>query len=520
MKGKKGAFIFVVFFAILFIFLSNNGCFAQANRLTVLLDGNILNTEAESVIDNGTVFIPARDIVEALGGRITWFPALKLLNIIMADRDISVVMDIPEAEVNGRAVTLENSPSIIQNRVMLPVEIIPLITDLEIDWDENSRQLKIIRKKDFITNVFITNIRNYTHTDKTRVVIDISEKTSYNVITLSSPERIVIDIDASIAKLNPEQKEVLVNDYLVSRVRTGQFNQDTVRIVADLKNKYDYDVFELSSPQRIVLDIYMSQGQIAQNKPLENKIPTVNEVGIKIVEPEQKKPENTGKHVIVVDPGHGGSQPGAIGPTGLKEKDVALGIGLKLKNALEKDGFTVYLTRDKDIDVPLENRPLMALQKEADVFISIHINSALQRGSPTARGVETYVLNSRYIGASAKDVADRENKASKYHNYEDNVLNQIIADLEESASIGFSLDFADIVQKKLVQNTGLNDRGVKQAPFIVLKGVNMAAVLVEVGFICNPNEEKLLKTADFKEKIAQALSQSVKDYVKNIPEQM
>jgi len=512
---KKGAFIFIVFLTILFILLSNSGCFAQANRLTVLLDGNILNAESDPVIINGKIFIPARDIVEALGGRITWFPALKLLNIIMADRDISVVMGVPEAEVNGKVFTLENSPSIIQNRVMLPVEIISLIADLGIDWDENSRQLEIIRKKNFITN-----IRSYTHTDKTRVVIDVSEKTSYKIITLNSPERIVIDIDASMSKLNAEQKEILINDYLVNRVRTGQFNQDTVRIVADLKNKYDYDVFELSSPQRIVLDIYMPQGQVAQNKPIESIKPEVNVEEIKVLETEQKKPENTGKHVIVVDPGHGGTQPGAIGPTGLKEKDVVLGIGLKLKNALQKDGFTVYMTRDKDIDVPLENRPLMALQREADVFLSIHINSAFQKGSPTARGVETYVLNSRYIGASAKDVADRENKASQYHNYEDNILNQIIADLEESASIGFSLDLADTVQKRLVQNTGLEDRGVKQAPFIVLKGVNMAAVLVEVGFICNPNEEKLLKTADFQEKVAQALSQSVKDYVKNIPEQM
>ncbi len=176
------------------------------------------------------------------------------------------------------------------------------------------------------------------------------------------------------------------------------------------------------------------------------------------------------------------------------------------------------MTREKDIDVPLESRPLVALQKKADVFVSIHINSALQKGSPTARGVESYVLNSRYIGASAKDVADRENKASQYHDYEDNILNQIIADLEESASIGFSLDLADIVQRKLVQNTGLESRGVKQAPFIVLKGVNMAAVLVEVGFISNPNEEKLLNTSEFREKIAQALSQSIKEYVKNMPE--
>lgn len=221
---------------------------------------------------------------------------------------------------------------------------------------------------------------------------------------------------------------------------------------------------------------------------------------------------------MVIDPGHGGNHPGAIGSGGLREKDVVLDIALKLRKILQDNGLTVYLTREKDVDIPLENRPLIAMQKEATVFISIHTNSAMQKGSSTAKGIETYVLNSRYIGASAKDVADRENKASQFYHYEDDILNQIIADLEESASIGFSLDFAEIVQKRLVQNTGLENRGVKQAPFIVLKGVNMAAILIEVGFISNPNEEKLLKTPEFREKVAQALNQAVLEYVRNIPE--
>jgi N-acetylmuramoyl-L-alanine amidase len=509
---KKGALVFIVFFAFIFILIFNNGSFAQTNQLSVLLDGDILNTEIKPVINKGTVFLPARDIVEALGGRITWFPALKLLDIIMSDREVSVVMDVPEAEVNGKVTAIENAPTIIQSRVMIPLEVVSLLTDIEVDWEKDSNIINIVRKRPFITG-----IRDYSHPDKTRIVLDLSEKTDYNVLTLSNPERIVIDIDASITQLTPEQKEVSIDDYLVDRVRTGQFNQDTVRVVADLKNKYDYDVFELSAPQRIVLDIYMHQGQIAQNIPSESTIPVVLEKE-EMVEPEStKQPTETGKYIIVVDPGHGGSQPGAIGLSGLKEKDVVLDIALKLKNALQKDGFTVYMTRDKDATVSLESRPQMALQREADVFISIHNNSAMQKGSTTARGVETYVLNSRYIGASAKDVADRENKASQYHDFENNIVNQIIADLEESASIEFSLDLADIVQKRLVQQTGLANRGVKQAPFIVLKGVNMAAVLVEVGFISNPNEEKLLKSSEFREKVAQALSQSIKDYVNNMP---
>lgn len=510
MLGKKGIINFIILFLIISIFISNICCLAQQEEVSVFLDGHQLDTEVPPHISNGRIFLPARDIVEALGGRITWFPALKLLNIIMSDREVSVVMDVHEAEVNGKDITIENAPSIIQSRVMLPLEVVSLLTDLEADLDKESNQLNINRKRPLITG-----IRNYTHPDKTRIVLDLSEKTAYNVLTLSDPDRIVIDIEASISKLDSGQKEVLIDDNLVNRVRTGQFNQDTVRVVADLKNMNNYDVFELSSPQRIVLDIYMSQEQ-AGSAAESTVSPEVREETLP--EPDAEVVKKNGKYVVVIDPGHGGSQPGAIGPSGLKEKDVVLDIALRMKRILQNDGFIIYLTREKDVDVSLESRPLMALQKKADVFISIHINSAFQKGSPTARGVETYVLNSRHTDASAKDVADRENKASKFYNSGDDILDIILGDLAESASIGFSLDLADIVQKRLVQHTGLGNRGVKQAPFLVLKGANMAAVLVEAGFICNPNEEKLLKTSEFREKIAQALSQSVKDYLKNIPE--
>ncbi len=499
---KKQIPVFIILLIFLSIFMKSSLCLAEQEEVSVFVDGESLRTESPPVLIDGRVFLPARDIVEFLGGRITWLPALKLLNINMSDKKVSVVIDNTEVEINGEKEYLETPPRLIENRVMVPLEVIRLLADMEIDWDVNTRELNIIRKRPFVTTV-----RNYTHPEKTRIVIDMSEQAPYNVITLSEPDRIVVDVEGSASQLNPEEKETLIDDSLINRVRIGQFNQDTVRVVMDLKNKYEYQVFDLSSPQRIVVDIFNPQDQTESIATSED--------------PEEKPAEGdreNGKYVLVIDPGHGGSQPGAIGPSGLKEKDVVLDIALRLRKILQSDGFIVHLTRDRDVDVPLESRPLMALQREASAFISIHVNSAFQRSSTTARGVETYVLNSRYIGASAKDVADRENKASQYHNNEDTILNQIIGDLEESASIGFSLDFADIVQKRLVQNTGLENRGVKQAPFIVLKGVNMAAVLVEVGFICNQKEESLLKTPEFREKVAQALGQSVKDYVKNIPE--
>jgi len=500
---KIDAGILAILFLLLTLiipFIPYELCLAEQNDVQIKLDGNILDTNVPPVLINGQIYLPARDIVESLGGRITWFPALKLLNLYLGNREVSLVIDVPEAEVNKEKIPLENSPTIVENRVMIPLEVVRLLTGVEAEEEKSSQEIKITSQKPMVTA-----IRHYMHPDKTRIVIDVSEKSPYQVFTLTDPDRIVVDVEASLSQLSEEQKEIQLEDLLVSRVRMGQFTQDTVRIVMDLKEKYEFQAFSLSSPDRIVVDIFKTTG--------ESRVISQPEIPKETIAEKIKD-----QRIVVIDPGHGGSQPGAIGPSGLKEKEVVLDIALRLRKKLENDGFMVYLTRDKDLDVLLEDRPLMAVQKEAIAFISIHTNSVIQKGSSTARGIETYVLNSRYIGASAKDVADRENRASQFYHYEDDILNQIIADLEESASISFSLDFADIVQKKLVQHAGLDNRGVKQAPFIVLKGLNMAGVLIEVGFISNPNEEKLLKTPEFREKVAQALSEAVKEYVNNIPE--
>lgn len=503
MRNKKLNIPFIILVLFLLLSITVQNCLAQQNDIKLKLNDTILKTNVSPVVVNGHVYLPARDIIESLGGRITWFPALKLLNLNLGQKKVSLVIDVPEAEINGKKVPLQDAPTIMEDRVMIPLEVVQLLTEVESEWNKTTQEISITSP-----NPYITSIRSYSHPDKTRIVIDMSEKSSYEVLILSNPDRVVVDIKASLSQLNAGQQEVEVNDLLVSKVRSGQFTPDTVRIVSDLKGKYESQVFDLSEPNRIVVDIFTPQ------KPIDAVVQTITPQET-VTQTEEKRDEK--KNIVVIDPGHGGSQPGAIGPGGLKEKDVVLDIALKLRKILQEKGITVYLTREKDTDVTLENRPRMAMQKEATVFISIHTNAVLQKSSSTAIGIETYVLNSRYIGASAKDVADRENKASQFYHYEDNVLNQIIADLEESASIGFSLDFADIVQKKMVQHTGLSNRGVKQAPFLVLKGVNMAAVLIEVGFISNPNEERLLKTPEFREKTALAISQAIQDYLKNMP---
>jgi len=498
----KKIFCIILITAIFAILFPLSSTFAQSSEIKILLDNQPLETVVPSVIENDRLFVSARNVVEALGGRITWFPALKLMTININGHTARLVIDDPSLEIDEKIIPLEMPAKILDNRVMISLEVIKIIAEVDIKWENKTKTLSINTIRPYLLEV-----RSYSHPDKTRVVIDLSEKTEFRADKLINPDRIFIDIMGSIVKLEDTSKQIKIDDGVIKTVRTAQFNQEITRVVFDLYQEAKYELFSLIEPDRVVIDIFKSGQEAAISETLPAK-------------PEEKPtpgPEITGKRVVIIDPGHGGKDPGAIGPTGLREKDVTLGIALYLEKLLEGSGIPTYLTRSKDEFVYLENRTNFANQKNGFVFVSLHANSVLNH-RPSAEGIETFVLSSKYIGASARDVADRENRASRAHPEVDTDLALIIADLEESANIKYSLDFAEIVQKKLVNYLKLEDRGVKQAPFVVLKGANMVAVIVEVAFISNPNEEKLLKSNEFKQKSAQALFEAINYYIENTPD--
>jgi len=498
----KKIFCIILITALFAILFPLSSIFAQSSEIKILLDNKPLETVVPSVIENDRLFFSARNVVEALGGRITWFPALKLMTIKINNHVVRLVIDDPSLEIDEKVVPLEMPARIIDNRVMIPLEVVKIIAEVDIKWENQTKTLSINTIRPYLLEV-----RSYSHPDKTRVVIDLSEKTEFRADKLINPDRIFIDIMGSIVKLEDTSKQIKIDDGVIKTVRTAQFNQEITRVVFDLYREARYELFSLIEPDRVVIDIFKSGKEAAVSGTLPAK-------------PEEKPApglEITGKRVVIIDPGHGGKDPGAIGPTGLKEKEVTLGIALYLEKLLKGSGIPVYLTRSKDEFVYLENRTNFANQKNGFIFVSLHANSVLNH-RPSAEGIETFVLSSKYIGASARDVADRENRASRAHPEVDTDLALIIADLEESANIKYSLDFAEIVQKKLVNYLKLEDRGVKQAPFVVLKGANMVAVIVEVAFISNPKEEKLLKNNEFKQKSAQALFEAIKYYIENTPD--
>ena len=335
--------------------------------------------------------------------------------------------------------------------------------------------------------VDVKDIRYWSYPDYTRIVVDLSDSAEFSRHRLVKPDRVFLDIAGS--RMDPDmQRKISIGNRMLTSVRTGQFNRKTVRIVLDLGKIRDYRVFTLDDPARVVIDIY---GHTVRSA----------------------------KKIIVIDPGHGGHDPGAIGPDHLYEKNVVLDIGLKLKRILSANPhFKVYMTRDEDVFIPLEERTAIANSKHADLFVSIHANASSSR---SARGIETYFLNWT-DNEEAMKVAARENRISLKHmikmNSERDALGMMLRDLRRENKRDESLLLANYIQNSLVGELRRNYRGVvdlntKWAPFYVLIGARMPSVLVEVSFISNPHEEKLLSRKAYRGDLAQSIADGIEKYM-------
>ena len=212
--------------------------------------------------------------------------------------------------------------------------------------------------------------------------------------------------------------------------------------------------------------------------------------------------------VVVVDPGHGGEKDGALSVDGRHEKDLTLQIARLLKKKLEKQGARVVLTRSKDETVDLPRRAAIANAEEADLFVSLHLNSMPGGPGSKARGIETYFLSADATDAAASAVAAREN-ADRLRTGPTDTVGGILEDLEDQANLAESSRLAHAVHGALVRGTGSPDRGVKQAPFHVLAGARMAAVLLELGFVSHPVEGKELARPARQEAIAGAVASGI-----------
>lgn len=371
----------------------------------------------------------------------------------------------------------------------------------------------------------VKDIRHWSTKNYTRVVVDLDGPVKYYHHLLKAdpdrkkPRRLYVDLKKACVTSRIEST-ITIKDDLLQRARAGQYTKDTVRLVLDIESIGGYNVFHLYDPFRIVLDVRRIEKGSAKARSKSGLKKRPARKGVRKAEVKDDTvslARQLGLNVkrIVIDPGHGGKDPGCNLRGGVKEKDVVLAMAKVLAVKLEKEmGYEVFLTRSTDRFLSLERRTAIANIKKADLFISLHVNA---HRSSKVWGLETYFLNMATDERSVM-VAARENATSE-KNISD--LQTILNDLMLNTKIHESSRLAQKVQNGIVSNVKVRYKqvkslGVKQAPFYVLIGAQMPAILVETGFLTNPTEKKRLVSKRYHKVMADGICAGVKAYVKSI----
>ena len=370
--------------------------------------------------------------------------------------------------------------------------------------------------------IVVKDIRHWSTPTYTRVVVDLEEAVKYKKhllkkdLDLRKPRRLFVDLQNSCISKDIESS-ILIKDGLLRRARAAQHDKKTVRVVLDIDSMGGYRIFHLYDPFRIVVDV---QGKERKVKPIKTVV--VQRSQKEKVKKEGKKEGislakqlGLGVKKIVIDAGHGGKDPGAIGRNGLREKDVVLKLANLVAERVRADlHCKVILTRRSDVFLPLEKRTAIANMKGADLFISLHANAHKNR---KLQGLETYILNIA-LDEESMNVAAREN-ATSTKNISD--LQMILNDLMLNTKINESNRLAKFVHNGLVKElrkkyTIVKNRGVRQAPFYVLIGAEMPAILVEVGYITNTIENRRLKSVSYLKRAASGIVKGIDLYIKDM----
>ena len=336
-----------------------------------------------------------------------------------------------------------------------------------------------------------------------RVMVTFSRPTGY---ALSAEEgRLVVLFDEPVT-IRPSSKE------LADLRLTGYRAENDRQLIFDLGQSYrGHDDFELRNPLRLILDF--RGGSALESVPETTTDPLYDD----------------GRPVVVIDPGHGGVEDGAIGPGGLKEKEVTLEIARMLRSFLRRDrDVNVVLTRDEDRLVGLEERAAIANHNRADLFVSIHLNASPRR---SAKGAETYYLSMEATDDEARALATLENEMAATIRRESGLANTslgssglgsedglelVLWELAQNRHLEESSRLAERVQTELNRLTGSRNRGVRQAPFRVLVGATMPAILVEAGFISNADEERQFRSDEYRMRVATALANAIGAYLDDL----
>lgn len=399
----------------------------------------------------------------------------------------------------------------------------------------------------------IVSVRIWPSDVYTRLTIEGEQTIKAKYFNLQNPDRFVIDIlnarlNAVLKNLSNNQFD---NDPIISSIKVGQFNPTTVRIVVYAKQPVlaqtqTVDPVSLGSVNykyRYVFDMYPSANQAETNDhKLDDQllaflqlnadhqaessnstiiakttrtqdIPVLSTPSSNTASSSRKK----GKILVMIDPGHGGEDPGAIGPQGTKEKHIVLDIGKRLRDLIDdSDTMQAQMTRTQDIFIPLATRVAIARKSKADIFVSVHADAFT---SPAARGSSVFVLSDKGASSAfAKYMAVSQNNADLIGGMsfqtKDSVVSKILLDMTQGMTMRNSTKLGQTVLSRMKTINKLHSNDIERAGFAVLKAPDIPSILVESAFVSNPTEEELLMTEDFRQKVAQQIFDGLQTYAK------
>ena len=466
-------------------------------RVTVVLEGREIPVPV-TINPSGPMF-GLTPLVDALGGKLTTDESGESVTLRVAEKDVVLGAGNAIITVGDAIFSLSQPPALGDGGLQVPVDFLRKtygdLLGYAFEWRPETNRLTIARRgsREMGVSLDVVHLQGMT-----TVVLQFSEEPRYH-IDRQQPGAIVVQMLAD--RLTPPAPPKAVQDPLVQGVT---IEPQQIRI--QLAPAVQAESYILENPFRLVFDVHQTA---AVEMPTAPTAPGEGPAGI---------------HTIVIDPGHGGVETGAISPSGVPEKELTLQLARELAAKLaQRLAVRIVLTRNEDASLDLDTRTAIANQNKADLFVSIHLNSSLGSG---AYGTETYFLSPQATDPRAARAAADENAgvaatapANDAAAQQD--LQLILWDLAQAHHMAESQRFANMIQGELNQTLQLKDRGVKQAPFRVLMGATMPAVLVELGFLSNPEEEKKLQDATYRDQLVDALARAIARYkslVENQPE--
>ncbi|MFG3453573.1 MULTISPECIES: N-acetylmuramoyl-L-alanine amidase [Pseudomonadaceae] len=375
----------------------------------------------------------------------------------------------------------------------------------------------------------VQSVRLWRAPDNTRLVFDLSGPVQHNVFTLTAPNRIVIDVDGG--NLPKPFEQLPLKNTPISGLRAAKYDADTLRVVIDLTAQVTPKSFTLTPNQqyghRLVVDLFDEGAEASGSAAVPATVtPSTPAAPVSPTLPALKLPPLPSSKrdiVIAIDAGHGGEDPGAIGPGKVYEKGVVLQIAKELQRQINAEkGFRAELVRTGDYFIPLRKRTEIARKQGADLFVSIHADAAPRSA---AYGASVFALSDRgATSETARWLADSENRSDLIGGAgnvslgdKDQMLAGVLLDLSMTASLSSSLNVGQKVLSNMGRITPLHKRRVEQAGFMVLKSPDIPSILVETGFISNPSEARKLQTASHQQSLARSIHSGVRQFFHENP---